>query len=258
VAEPGLPPGQRAPALVFAGFLLVIAVSAAALFLLKLGAGPEAVRAFYLGSEARFTGPRSLAGLLEVAVPHLLAIPLVLFAVSHVVAAAGALPPALARRLTGLSFGLALAGLGAGFGVRFLAPWLAWAKLAAFLGLELLLLCWAVLLASAAWPGRAAASGLRGDGGDRHGRRQAGSQRRGGLEPSLAVHQQGLGPGGQRQRQAGRPGLDHDRLRQDLGVDGGAGEDADRLDVRRGPAGPGVDDVVEAPPAGLEGVLRVR
>jgi hypothetical protein len=152
MAEPRLPARQRAPALAFAGFLLLVAGSGAVLFLEKLGGAPARIQAFYLGSEAAFTPPRSLEGLLETAVPHLLAIPLVLFAVIHVVGAVGTLAPALHRRLVQASFGLALAGLAAGFGVRWVAPWLSWAKLGAFVGFELLLVGWAVLLAVVAWP----------------------------------------------------------------------------------------------------------
>jgi hypothetical protein len=152
MAEPRLPPAQRAPALAFAGFLLLIAGSGAVLFVLKLGATPARVQAFYLGDEATFAAPRTLAGLLETAVPHLLAVPLVLFAVVHVVGAAAVLLPQVHRRLTGASFGLALASLAAGFGVRYLAPWLAWAKIGAFVGLEALLLGWAGLLVAVAWP----------------------------------------------------------------------------------------------------------
>ncbi len=206
MAEPGLPAAQRAPALVFAGFLLLIAASAAVLFTEKLGLGPASVRDFYLGSEARFTEPRSLAGLLETAVPHLVAIPLVLFAVSHVVAAAGALGPRAARWLTGLSFALALAGVAAGFGVRWVAPWLAWTKVAAFVGLEGLLLGWALLLTGAAWPWPRAASGARRD------LEEPGRQRRRGLEPTSAVHQERLGAGRLGEGQAGRPPLDHHGL----------------------------------------------
>lgn len=206
MAERGLPPAQRAPALVFAGFLLVIAGSAAALFLEKLGAGPASVQAFYLGAPERFAPPRSVEGLLEVAVPHLLAVPLVLFAVGHVVAAAGTLPAGLARRLTGLSFALALLGLAAGFGVRFLAPWLAWAKLVAFAGLEALLLAWAGLLVACAWPPRAARSGARGEA-------EARRHRRRGVQPAVAVHQHGVGPGRLGERQPGGPPLDHHGLR---------------------------------------------
>lgn len=136
----------RAPALVFAAYLLVIAASAAVLLVLKLGGSPAAIAEHYLGSEARFTAPRSLDGLLEVAVPHLLAIPLVLFAASHVVGYARAVGRRAYRVLVGASFGAALLGIAAAFGVRFVAPELAWAKLAAFGALEATLLGWAGLL----------------------------------------------------------------------------------------------------------------
>lgn len=154
MAEPRLPPSQRAPALAFAGFLIVIAGSGAVLFVLKLGGTPAGVRTFYLGDEATFAAPRTLAGLLETAVPHLMAVPLVLFAVVHVVGAAAVLLPQVHRRLGAASFGLALMSLAAGFGVRYLAPWLAWAKIGAFVGFEALLLGWAALLVAVAWPAR--------------------------------------------------------------------------------------------------------
>ncbi len=144
--DPRLAP-FRLPALAFAAFLAVQAASAAALFALKLGGSAAGVRAFYLGDVERFAAPKSLSGLLEVAVPHLAAIPLVLFAVAHVVIFARALPARAARALATLSFGAALAGVTASFGVRYLGPALAPAKVAAFGLLELALLGWAALLA---------------------------------------------------------------------------------------------------------------
>ena len=138
----------RLPALLFAAYLLVIAGSAAALFALKLGPSAARVAEHYLGSEARFTAPRTVAGLLEVAVPHLAAMPLVLFAVSHVVGFARALPASRQRALVRLSFGAALVGIAASFGVRFVSPSLAWAKIGAFAALEGSLLAWTVLLVS--------------------------------------------------------------------------------------------------------------
>ena len=152
--DPRLAP-YRLPSLAFATYLVLQAVSAAALFALKLGGDADSVRAFYLGSEARFTSPRSLVGLLEVAVPHAVAIPLVLFAAAHVVGFARALPRRLHARLVALSFGSALAGILAGFAVRFAAPGLAWAKTGAFLLLEAALLAWAVLLVAIFVPRRA-------------------------------------------------------------------------------------------------------
>jgi hypothetical protein len=145
VPDPRLTP-FRGPALAFAAYLLLQAGSAAVLFATKLGTTPARVAEFYLGSEERFAAPRSLPGLLEVAVPHLLAVPLVLFAAAHVVGYARALGRRAFVALLASSFGSAAAGIAAGFLVRFVAPELAWLKLVAFAGLEASLLAWAGLL----------------------------------------------------------------------------------------------------------------
>ena len=137
---------HRLPALAFAAFLVVIAGSAAVLFALKMGFGPGQVATYYRGDEATFAPARSLNGLLLVAVPHLVAIPLVLFAASHVVGWARVLSPGWYRALLGLSFGSAALTVAASFLVRFVAPELAWLKLAAFAGFEAGLLAWAALL----------------------------------------------------------------------------------------------------------------
>lgn len=136
----------RGPALVFALFLGICAASAAVLFALKLGTSVARVQEFYLGAEARFAAPKTLRGLLEVAVPHLLAVPLVIFAASHLVGFARALSPRAFAALARLSFGAALIGVAAGFGVRWIAPGLAWVKIGAFAGLEAGLLAWIALL----------------------------------------------------------------------------------------------------------------
>lgn len=143
--DPRLAP-YRGPSLAFAAYLVLQAVSAAALFFLKLGGGPEGVRSFYLGSDERFTAAKSLTGMLEVAVPHLVAVPLVLFAAIHVVGFARAVPSRTFSALIALSFGSALAGAVSGFGVRWVSPGLAWLKVAAFAGLEIGLVSWAALL----------------------------------------------------------------------------------------------------------------
>jgi hypothetical protein len=153
VRDPRLDP-FRWPALAFAGYLLVQAGSAAALFALKLGGGPDGVRAFYLGSEERFIAPKSLAGILEVALPHLVAIPLVLFAAIHVVGFARSVPQRVYSALVALSFGAALVGIVSGFAIRWVAPGAAWAKIAAFAGLEAALLAWAALLVALFAPAR--------------------------------------------------------------------------------------------------------
>jgi hypothetical protein len=145
VRDPRLTP-YRAPALVFALFLAICAASAAVLFALKLGTTPARVREFYLGSEVRFAAPKTLPGLLQVAVPHLLAVPFVLFAASHLVGFARATGPRTYAALVRLSYGSALAGIAAGLGVRFLWPGLSWVKIGAFAGLEAGLLAWVALL----------------------------------------------------------------------------------------------------------------
>ncbi|HET9598718.1 MAG TPA: hypothetical protein VFP65_24300 [Anaeromyxobacteraceae bacterium] len=144
--DPRLRPFRGAAA-VLAATLLLQAASAAALFALKLGPGAARVREFYLGSEARFTAAKSLSGLLEVALPHLVAIPLAIFAVAHLVGFVGAIRRRPFAVLVGVTFASALAGILASFGVRYLAPSLAWAKIASFCVFEAALLGWAGLLA---------------------------------------------------------------------------------------------------------------
>jgi len=143
----------RGPIAAFAAMLAIVAGTAAVLFARKMGVRPAQVEAFYLGSEAVFSRPRSLEGLLEVAVPHLLAVPLALFATLHLVAFAGVVRRRPFALLSGLTFGCALAGILSGFGIRFLWPGLAWAKIAAFVGLEATLVLWCALLVSALVPG---------------------------------------------------------------------------------------------------------
>lgn len=138
---------HRGPALVFAAFLVAVAGSAAVLFVAKLGGTPAGVAEHYRGAAESFRAPRSLEGLLEVAVPHLLAIPLVLFAASHVVGWARGVGRWAYRTLVAVSFGAALAGIASGFAIRFVAAELAWVKVAAFAALEAALLAWAGLLA---------------------------------------------------------------------------------------------------------------
>ena len=157
-SDPRLAP-HRLPALVFAGFLLVIAGSAAVLFAVKVGPGPQAVAEYYRGAEARFVPAKSLDGLLLVAVPHLTAIPLVFFAAAHVVGFARALGQGAFRALVALSFGSALASVAAGFLVRFVTPGAAWLAIAAFAGLEVAVLAWAALLVAVFLPIRAARPG---------------------------------------------------------------------------------------------------
>jgi hypothetical protein len=145
VSERRLEP-YRGVLLLFAAFLAVQAVSAAVLFARKLGISPQDVQQFYLGKREAFAWPKSLPGLLEVAVPHLLAIPLVLFITSHLVGWLGMVRRDAFAWFVRLSFGAALLGIASGFGVRYLWSGLAWAKIGGFIGLEAMLVVWLALV----------------------------------------------------------------------------------------------------------------
>lgn len=146
MTDPRLAP-FRLPAAAFCTFLAIQAVSAAVLFAMKLGASPGRIEEFYRGAEATFSAPKTLPGLLETAVPHLLAVPLVLFIAAHLVAFTGMLRRRVFAVLCGTSFAAALVGLLAGFAVRFVSPTVSVVKLGAFLALEATLLAWITLLA---------------------------------------------------------------------------------------------------------------
>ena len=141
-----------APIAAFSAMVALVMTTGAVLFARKIGFDGGHVKAFYLGSEATFAPPRSLAGLLEVAVPHLLAVPLLLFVTLHLVAFAfGARRRPLAL-LAGITWGCAAVGIGAGFLIRFAWPGLAPLKVAAFVGLQATMLAWLLLLAAAVLP----------------------------------------------------------------------------------------------------------
>lgn len=143
--DPRLAP-FRAPLAAFGLFVALQAVSGAVLFAGKLGLRPERLAAYYRGAEGSLQAPRTLAGLLEVAVPHLLAVPLVLFVTLHLVGFTGLVRRRPLALLAGLGFASALTGVLAAFGIRWIWTGLAWLKVGAFVGLEAALLFWLLLL----------------------------------------------------------------------------------------------------------------
>jgi len=151
MADPRLRP-FRAPIAAFAVMVVLVMATAAVLFVRKIGLRAGQVEAFYLGSEASFARPRTLAGMLEVAVPHLLAVPMVLFVTLHLVAFASRMRRRPFALVAGFTFGCALAGILSGFGIRYLWPEVATLKVAAFLGLEAVMLVWLGLLVATALP----------------------------------------------------------------------------------------------------------
>lgn len=140
------------PMAAFAAMSLVVMGSGAVLFARKLGLSSARVQAFYLGSEATYAPPRSLAGLLEVAVPHLLAVPMLIFVTLHLVAFATRARRRPFAALSAVTWVAALVGILSGLAIRFAWPGLAAVKIAAFAGVEATMLFWLLLLVAAAWP----------------------------------------------------------------------------------------------------------
>ncbi len=220
----------RGPMLAFGLMLGLQALSGAVLFARKIGLSPSRVQAFYLGSEAAFMKPRTLAGLLEVAVPHLLAVPMVLFITLHLVGFVGLLRPRPFALLSGAAFGSALAGIASGFGVRYLWPGLAWVKIASFVTFEAVLLLWLALLAALFRPrprseGAIVAGGAEISG---QGRPPVDPAGEGTGEQHLVVGRDHHGRRSEAldQLEALAAPQDERGLAQDLRVRGGAGEDA--------------------------------
>jgi hypothetical protein len=140
------------PVAAFVAMVAVVMGTAAVLFVRKMGLDPAHVRSFYLGSEATFAPPRSLAGLLEVAVPHLLAIPVLVFVTLHLVAIVSRARRRPFAVVAGVTYACALAAITGGFAIRFAWPGLAPLKIAAFVGLEGTMLAWLGMLAAALLP----------------------------------------------------------------------------------------------------------
>ncbi len=147
------------PIAAFVAMIAIVMTSAAVIFVRKVGLAPARVQAHFLGSEAAFTEPRSLAGMMEVALPHLLAIPIVVFVTLHLVAFATRPRRRGYLWASGVTFACAAAGIASGFAIRWAWPALAPLKVAAFVGFEATLATWLGLLALAVLPGRQVASG---------------------------------------------------------------------------------------------------
>ena len=92
--------------------MAVVLATGAVLFARKIGFGAAEVRAFYLGSPSGFTPARSLPGLLEVAVPHLLAIPMAVLVTLHLAAFATAARARPFSALAAITYGCAAAAIG--------------------------------------------------------------------------------------------------------------------------------------------------
>ena len=127
----------------------VLWVTNALLYFAKMGLTYQSVVDYYLGSEARFTQPRTYLGLLEITHFHVFAIGIFVLTMAHLLLFVP-LRPRTKLWLICLSFLGGLADEGAGWLVRFGHPAFAYAKIGAFLLLQgtLAVLLVAVLVAA--------------------------------------------------------------------------------------------------------------
>jgi hypothetical protein len=121
------------------------------MFFHKMGLDAQSVAEYYLGSEAKFTQPKSYQSLLEVTHFHLFAMGMLAVTLTHLLLFAP-LSAGFKVWLTGLTFVSALADEIAGWLVRFVHPAFAWLKIAAFVTLEFSLAAMLLLVgASLVW-----------------------------------------------------------------------------------------------------------
>jgi len=121
--------------LMFLAYIALLWVSNGMMYFHKMGLNPDSVVEYYLGSEEKFTQPKSYQSLLEVTHFHLFAMGMLAVTLTHLLLFT---PLAMNLKvwLTALTFGSAVADEIAGWLVRFVHPAFAWFKVGAFLTLE--------------------------------------------------------------------------------------------------------------------------
>lgn len=122
---------------------------------------PSSLTDYYLGNEDRFLQPRSLAGLLEMLHFHAFAMGILLLTLTHLLLFVP-LSPRLKAWGIAVSFVAGLGGELSGWGIRFVHPVFAWAKIAFFLMLQGTLLGLMAVVARALWTAAPSAYGSAG------------------------------------------------------------------------------------------------
>lgn len=114
------------------------------LFIIKFGITPDGVAEYYVGNPTKFIRAKSLEGVLEVFVPHLITMAIYLFALVHFAFFTNSKRKVLIAFLT---FSFALVDNGSGLLIRFLSPDFAVLKLLSFLGLTAMMVYISLLVA---------------------------------------------------------------------------------------------------------------
>jgi len=121
--------------LLFLGYIALLWISNALMYFHKMSLDPASVVEYYLGSEEKFTQPRSYQSMLEVAHFHLFAMGMLVVTLAHLLLFAHVSIPVKVW-LSGLTFFSAVADEAAGWLVRFVHPGFAVFKVGTFLALE--------------------------------------------------------------------------------------------------------------------------
>jgi len=132
----------------FLAYTFILWVTNAGLYFSRMALTPSSVVSYYLGNEDQFLQPRSLLGMLEVLHFHSFAMGILLLTLTHLL-----LFVPVSARIKAFGIGAAFAaGIGdelAGWGVRFIHPLFAYAKIFFFVFLEGLILWLMILVARA-------------------------------------------------------------------------------------------------------------
>jgi hypothetical protein len=138
----------RVIVLCFLVYTLILWISNAGLYFSKMSLTPSSVVDYYLGNEERYLQPRSMQGLLEVLHFHTFAMGMLLMTLTHLLLF---VPISTRIKAWGIAtaFLSGISGELSGWGVRFVHPAFAYAKIASFLLLEGVLLWLMILVARA-------------------------------------------------------------------------------------------------------------
>lgn len=131
--------------LMFLAYILLLWVSNGLMYFHRMDLTADSVLAYYLGSEELFTQPRSYEGMLEVSHFHLFSMGMLVVTLTHLMLMTE-FSVTLKVWLNGLVYLSAIADEAGGWLVRFVHPYFAYFKIAAFVMLELSLLALLVVV----------------------------------------------------------------------------------------------------------------
>ncbi|MDD5276788.1 MAG: hypothetical protein PHR16_12000 [Methylovulum sp.] len=125
--------------LMFLGYILLLWLSNGLMYFHRMDLTPDSVVAYYLGSEELFTQARSYEGMLEVSHFHLFSMGMLVVTLTHLMLMTE-FSVRLKIWLNGLIYLSAVGDEAGGWLIRFVHPYFAYFKIAAFMILELSLL----------------------------------------------------------------------------------------------------------------------